>query len=79
MLYASRLDYIRRCTEHSAEDFFKVRDVLGMKSMTSEILLSFVKKSSHFSLLHVSNQDRCKVTFFSQKSNRPECTTAITH
>lgn len=22
MLYASRLGYVRRCTEHSAEDFF---------------------------------------------------------
>jgi len=39
MLYASRLGYIRRCIEHSVEDFFLRSDVLGINGVTSEILL----------------------------------------
>lgn len=49
MLYASRLGYIRRCIEHSAEDFFFKSVVLGINGVSSEILLlSLVETTGTF-------------------------------
>lgn len=56
MLYASRLGYIRRCIEHSAEDFFLKSVVLGINGMSSEILLlSVVETQALFTVACDSN------------------------
>lgn len=51
MLYASRLGYVRKCTEHYAGDFFlkKASDVLQINVVTSEFfLLSLVESTGTF-------------------------------